>query len=192
MIDFEKIIKKGKHIDCDVFSALWDDLEGDSVKIRKLEFLQTYAFMGEEKNYQKGKYKLFLKYLQKFHDGAFGGKANMSRIHYVEYPLDPYLEMEYYTYLINEKYGQDIRVTNRRELFPEKMYDFLLFNNGNLLIHDFGKDSWNGAWWVTDKQDIKELTKWYDKVFEESINFKTMMFPKKEIIDGMKSLGIIE
>ena len=192
MIDFEKIIKKGKHIDGDVFSSLWEDLKLDEVKVRKLEFLQTYAFMSEDNSYAKGNYKKFLKFLEKFHKNAYGGKDNLKRIHYIEYPLDHYLEMEYYTYLINEGYGQDIRVSSDRKLFPEKVYDFLLCENGNLLIHDFSKDSWNGAWWITDKKDIKELAIWYDKLFEQSVNFKTMLLPKKEIVDGMKKLGILD
>jgi len=193
MINFEKVIKSGKHISSDEYVFLYDKFENLGIKARKLEFLQTYDFIDENNDFKSGEYEKFLDTLKEFHKNAWGGKDNMRRIHYVEYPLNDYLKMEYYTYLINDFYGQKIRVTNNRKLFPKKTYDFILFENGNLFILDFGNnDSFKGVWHVTESEIIHEVSLWYDNVFEKCESFKKMLVANKEILNKMKQFGLIK
>lgn len=124
-----------------------------------------------------------------FYNNAYGGKSNIKRIHYIEYPLNDYIKMEYYTYLINERYGQDIRITTDRTLFPNNPFDFVLFENGNLFILNFGNnDTWLGAWHITDKKIIDEVSKWFDEVFDKSVNFKSIMKPDDYLIKKLKNV----
>lgn len=192
MINFEGIIIKGRHISGDEYGKFWETFDKAGVKASKLEFLQTYAFIDGNDDFIKGNYEKFLEMLKEFHKNAWGGKDNIRRIHYIEYPLNIYLEMEYYTYLINNYYGQQIKVTTKRELFPKKVYDFVLFENGNLFILDFGNnDKWNGAWHITDEKIIKKVSIWFNNVFDKCVDFKNMLKPNDKIICKMKKLSLI-
>ena len=187
MIDYERAILNAKFLPDDGFDYFWNQFTNQGIKVKKLEFLQTYDFIDGNEDYKNQDYDKFFQFLKNFSQNAWGGKDNIRRLHYIKYPLDEYLKMEYYTYLINEKYGQDIRITSNRKFFPNKVYDFVLFENDNLFILDFGNnDSWRGAFHITDKQIIKEFSDWFDKVFNKSENFKSMYNPNKYLIDRLK------
>ena len=196
MIDFEKIKKKAEYLTDDAhgggYGDYWEKFDKEGIRARKLEFLQTYDFIDGNEDYDNKNYDGFVKYLKEFHEGAWGGKDNITRIHYVEKPVNEYLKMEYYTYLVTASYGQDIRITYDRSLFPKKVYDFVLFENGHLFLLDFGNnDTWNGAWHITDKKILKEVADWYDEVFAKCKNFKSMIRPNKELVGKMKDAGIM-
>ncbi len=186
MIDFDKAIKNAVFLPDDGYDKYWVEFNSAGVKAKKLEFLQTYAFIDGNNDFDNKDYDAFVSMLKDFYINAWGGKDNIKRIHFVERPVDPYLEMEYYTYLVSERLGQDIRITEDRKLFPKKVYDFVLFENDNLFILNFGNnDCWKGAWHVTDKKTIEEFSVWYDEVFAKCTNFKSMLTPNKEIINKM-------
>lgn len=192
MIDFQKIIKDEKYVPDNEYGEYWIKFDKLGIKAKKLEFLQTYDFIDGNDDFKNKNYDRFVEMLEEFYVNAYGGKNNIKRIHYIEEPLDEYLQMEYYTYLIDEKYSQEIRVTKDRSLFPKRVYDFVLFENGNLFVLDFGNnDSWNGAWHITNAEKIKEVESWFDKVFEQSENFKSILKPNKYIIKKLKKLGAI-
>ena len=191
MVDFEKIKKAGKFLPDDGFDQYWDKFNKENVKAKKLEFLQSYAFIDGNEDFDNKNYDGFANFLLDFYKNAWGGKENIKRLRFVKRPIEGYLEMEYYTYIVDELNGQEVRFTEQRELFPEKVCDFVLFENGNLFILDFGNnDCWKGAWLVTDKDIIKELSDWYDRVFERAKNFKGMLTPNQEIVLKMKERGI--
>ena len=192
MINFEKALLNAKFLPDDGFDYYWNKFVNKGVKAKKLEFLQTYDFIDGNVDYKNKNYDKFFEFLKTFSYNALGGKDNIQRLHFIEYPLNEYLQMEYYTYLVNEKYGQDIRITSNRNLFPNKVYDFVLFENGNLFILDFGNnDTWRGVYHITDKQIIKVFSDWFDKVFNESKNFKSMYEPNKYLIDKLKKYKCI-
>ncbi len=188
MINFEKIIEAAIFLPGDDYDKYWDKFAKDGIKAKKLEFLQSYDFIDGNEDFKNKNYDKFLEMLVYFYNNAYGGKSNIKRIHYIEYPLNEYIKMEYYTYLIDEKFGQDIRITTDRTLFPNKSFDFVLFENGNLFILNFGNnDTWLGAWHVTDKKIIDGVSKWFDEIFEKCVNFKTIMEPDDYIINKLKN-----
>ncbi len=193
MIDFEKIKQKGTLLEGDKYDKLWFEYTNAGVFARKLEFLQSYAFIDDNEDFNQGRYDKFADFLKEFNEYALGGKENVKRLHFVKRPLNNYLKMEFYTYLINSKHGQEVRINEDRSLFPEKVYDFVLFDNGNLFLLDFGKnnDRWVGAWRVTDKTAIKEVAAWYDGVYKKSVDCKNLMKPDEAIIKLMKERGIL-
>lgn len=194
MLNFQEIKKKAKLLPDDEYDKLWDEFTKEGVCAKKLELLQTYDFIDGNEDFKNKNYDKFVEMLKEFDENASGGKDNVKRLHYIEFPLNPYLEMEYYTYLIGEKYGQDIRVTDDRNLFPSEVFDFVLFENGNLFLLDFGKnnDTWVGAWHVTDESVLKQVSKWFDDVYAEAENFKSMMKPNKKIVAKMKVANILK
>ena len=192
MIDFDKIKKNAKFLPGDAFDKYWNEFNNSGIKAKKLEFLQTYEFIDGNEDFNNKNYDGFLKFLKVFSENAYGGKDNIKRIHFIEEPINNYLKMEYYTYLINEKYGQEIKITKDRDFFPKKVYDFVLFENSNLFLLDFGNnDCWKGVWHITDKKLVLKVSDWYDEVFEKSINFKTMIKPNSYLIKKMKEYKII-
>lgn len=192
MIDFNQALKFAKFLPGEGYSKYWEKFNNEGIKIKKLEFLQTYDFIDGNEDFKNKNYDKFVEMLKDFDKISAGGKDNIKRIHYIEEPLNEYLEMEYYTYLINAKYGQKVRITKDRKLFPEKVYDFVLFENGNLFLLDFGNnDTWKGAWHITDKKIIKEFSNWFDEIFSKSEDFKNMLSPNPIIIQKMKESGIL-
>ena len=193
MINFEKAIASAKLLVGNEYDIYWNKFNEDKVEILKVEFLQTYDFIDGNEDFKNKNYDKFVEMLETFDKNALGGKENIKRIHFVKKPVDNYLEMEYYTYLINEKYGQDVRITYDRSLFPKKMYDFVLFKNGNLFILNFGNnDGWHGAWHITDRKIIQDFSLWFNELFDKCVNFKKMITPNKYIIDKMKEKQIID
>lgn len=72
------------------------------------------------------------------------------------------------------------------------MYDFVLFENGNMFVLDFGRGNESlGAWHVTDKKALKEVSDFYDSVFEKCENFKSMIKPNEHIIKRLKEEKIL-
>lgn len=192
MIDFEKILKRANKLSDEEYLDYWEKFKKPAVKCKKLEFLQTYEMIDPIDDYKNGEYEKFIDLMKEFHKNAWGGKDNIKRIHYIEEPIHEYLKWEYYTYLIDETYGQDIRITKDRSLFPKKMYDFVLFENGNMFVLDFGRGNESlGVWHVTDKKAVKEVSDFYDTVFEKSENFKGMLEPNEYIIRRLKEENIL-
>lgn len=191
MIDFEKIKEGAQFLPNDQYDKYWLEFNKKKIGAKKLEFLQSYAFIDGNEDFTNHNYDKFADFLVDFYKNAWGGSEKVKRLRYVEFPLDEYVKLEYYTYLMSELNGQEVRVCKNRELLPKKVYDFVLFENSYLFLLDFGNnDRWKGAWLVRDKAKIKEVERWFDSVFASSSNFKEIMSPDQNIIKPLtKKLG---
>lgn len=190
-LDFNVIIKNSCHISQEEYANLFIKFDDMGLKCKKLEFLQSYEFVDDITDFKDNNYDNFINMLKEFSANAWGGKDNIKRLHYIQKPLDIYLQMEYYTYLITANFGQDIRINSKLKMFLPNIRDFIIFENNNLFILDFNNNTCNGAWHITNKNVISQVESWFDYVFGKSKNFKSMLKPNKTIIKMMKKNKLI-
>jgi hypothetical protein len=82
-----------------------------------------------------------------------------ARVRLVQEPLTPYLEYELLSYRIRVDLGENIEVVRcdaGARLPDERHFDFLLFDRGTALIHDYGtaKIGRQVGGWLTHEPDV--------------------------------------
>ena len=168
--------------------------------MRKFEHLQSYGFLNEKNylNYLSGNKVLFCQGLKAFYDNtkiaADMDKKNhicSKRLRYVRYPLDKYLESQYYIYRILVKLGTQIKSINRENILPTCTKDFICFDAEVCYLLDFASDQLKGAWKITNKNAILELINWFDSVFENAQDIADYFEPEKAILENLKEYGIL-
>ena len=96
------------------------------------------------------------------------------RLHTIQKPLSDYIQYEFYSYLVSEKTGEDIRCTFEANSFK---HDFVLFDEQDLFILDFSsKGELLGCWYCArnfkNEKEFSKLIVYYQNLFNKALNFK--------------------
>ncbi len=78
------------------------------------------------------------------------------RIRLVQDPMTPYLEYELLNYVVRSELGETIEVVEKPADVPlpgGNLFDFLLFDGGHALIHDYGDDGLQRGGWAISWSD---------------------------------------
>ena len=194
MINMQNLIDNATYLSIEEFGLRFDSLwENMKISFYKFENLQYYDESNDspmfdliDKNYNNFCEKLLHNKEEErsFYISALSKGISLKRLHFIDFPISKYIEFEYYSYYISNSLGENIKYNNSKEYKNQLLKDFVLFDSEHILIHDYDKDGkLKGGWYLSNKQYLEELNKWYNYVFEKSKSFESIMLPKKEILE---------
>lgn len=178
----------------EVFGELWNTLRCEFLK---LETLQYYD-VAEDPNYFayiNKDIEGFVTALKQFHDDEmtaseqFEIPIEFKRIHLISRPFSQYIEYEFYSYLISEKSGENIRCIDSIKNISEEYDDFIMFDGKAILINDFSNDGkWHGSWCYESSSNddlLVNLRKHYLELFSGAKDYKNFAKFDNDIIKRM-------
>lgn len=170
------------YLDKEGYYAAFDKSWGEfSKSFHKLETLPEYNEGGGHmlKCYQDGDYEglgLKLKEFEQaemgFNQKAIDAELVYERIHLVPKVFTPYLEYEWYTYVVSERMGETILAADISTiLHAAELRDFVCFDEKIAYILDFRPGTCQGAW-VAEGEDAKKLMAAYYEVRKQATDYK--------------------
>lgn len=178
-------------------------LNGLSNKFYKFESRQSYDGVGGKnyEAYKSGDKALFARALVDFYkrgkdlaDTHRKKGVIKKRLHLIKYPLDDYLIFEYYTYIISEMLGEDIKFILEKDINKDaKLEDFTIYDDRFLFFQEYNTNNEPlGVFVRNDNKTIKFMSSFFEENFSKGIPFREMMHPDMEIINLFNEFIILD
>ena len=199
MLDIAGILSRAREIDEDEFLTIYTDAWNKMYSFKKLEPLQEYN-VGEEsyEHFQTKQYSEFVRDLIEFWKSekddfvdAVSRSAQIQRLRIVSSPVSEYIEHEYYSYIVSERMGEEIRFLRDETNNLDNLLDFILFDRNTIIINLFNNDSSFASSYVYKSEDCPLLSNLYsefEECFSKAVNYKEILEnPNQDIISEIVS-----
>jgi hypothetical protein len=163
------------------FPSAWKKVEK---QVLKLETRQVYREPGNISfdSLEKGDFNEAVNLISEARKGDIelyqslaAREVIFTRCRPIELPLSDYLKWEIECYKFNIKYGEQIYVSEKNEIYEQyALHDFMVFDSEVAFIHDYNeKGEIRGGWMTTDKNVISNLTKLFSSIKQRSTEYST-------------------